>query len=97
MEAKQWYEQELRKAEKEKSYALNLKRISSWLRLMVFLGGLVSIYFFAAAKNSGWVLFTAVITTILFLFLLRWFSILRQRSDYFTTRVRILSRELSAL
>jgi len=97
MEAKKWYEQELRKAEKEKSHALNLKRISSWLRLIVFLGGLVSIYFFAAAKNPGWVLFTAVLTVILFLFLLRWFSVLRQRSDYFTTRVSILTRELSAL
>ncbi len=94
---KEWYNSELKKAQALKSKTIKQRKIVSWIRLTTFMAGVVALYFFVAAGNSTFVVISVVATVTLFLFLLKWFSVLRRRSNFYIERVGILERELAAV
>lgn len=92
-----WYKEELEKAEIQKRKTISQRKTVSWMRLSTFMAGLTALYFFAAAEKTTLVVIVVALTVISFLLLLRWFSVLKKRSDFFIRRVAILEREIAAV
>lgn len=93
----QWYKGRLTETKQLKETAVSRRKAVSWLRLIVFMGGVVAIYVFAAQKSVVGVWISSVLTVVVFFFLLKWFLRLRENAARYSAREIMLQRELDAL
>lgn len=73
------------------------KNLTTWLRVIIFFSGMVGLYIFTASHNSQAVVITCVFTVVLFLILVRYFSLLKNRFDYLSIKQSQFEKELQGL
>ena len=73
------------------------KNLTTWLRVIIFLGGVVGLYIFTASNNSQAVIIISIVSVVLFLFLVRYFALLKNRFDYLSIKQSQFEKELQGL
>ncbi|HPE87230.1 MAG: hypothetical protein M0O94_03225 [Bacteroidales bacterium] len=93
----QWYQQKLNDATEKKIFFDQRRKVVSWLRVGVFLGGLIAFFSCTNKNQPTAVAAVALATIIIFLALLKWFTGLKNKGAFYSRQVINLQNELSGL